>query len=71
MEKVYPFKKKFHTIFCRNVMIYFRNDTKTDLIKKFYDIMEYGGYLFIGHTESINRNDTGFQYVMPGIYRKG
>jgi len=71
IEKVYPFKKKFHTIFCRNVMIYFRNDTKTDLIKKFYDIMEYGGYLFIGHTESINRNDTGFQYVMPGIYRKG
>jgi len=70
MEKVYPFKKKLHTIFCRNVMIYFRHNTKVELINKFYDVMEYGGYLFIGHTESINRSDTRFQYIMPGIYRK-
>jgi chemotaxis protein methyltransferase CheR len=70
MEKVFPFKKKFHVIFCRNVMIYFRHSTKMELINKFYDIMEYGGYLFIGHTESIPRNETGFQYILPGIYRK-
>jgi len=70
MEKTFPFRKKFHTIFCRNVMIYFDNKTKIELINKFYDKLEYGGYLFIGHTETIPRKETGFQYVMPAVYRK-
>lgn len=70
MESTFPFKKKFHTIFCRNVMIYFDNDTKTKLIKRFYDHMEYGGYLFIGHSESLNRETAGFKYIMPAVYRK-
>jgi len=70
MEKTFPFRKKFHTVFCRNVMIYFRHSTKMELINKFYDAIEYGGYLFIGHTESIPRSETKFQYIMPGIYRK-
>lgn len=70
MEKVFPFRKKFHTIFCRNVMIYFDQKTQIELINKFYNAMEYGGYLFIGHTESIPRNETGFKYVMPAVYRK-
>lgn len=70
IEKVFPFKKNFHTIFCRNVMIYFDHKTKIELVNKFYDKIEYGGYLFIGHTESIPRNETGFQYVMPSVYRK-
>ncbi|NMA65283.1 MAG: chemotaxis protein CheR, partial [Clostridiaceae bacterium] len=70
MEDVFPFRKKFHTIFCRNVMIYFRHETKIDLVNKFYDILEYGGYLFIGHTESIPRGETRFKYVMPAVYRK-
>ncbi|SHI68476.1 CheR family methyltransferase [Lutispora thermophila] len=70
MEKTFPFRKKLHVIFCRNVMIYFDHKTKIELVKKFYDIMEYGGYLFIGHTESIPRNETGFKYVMPSVYRK-
>ena len=66
----FPFKKKFHTIFCRNVMIYFDMETKTELVNKFYDQMEYGGYLFIGHSESINRETSRFKYIMPSIYRK-
>ncbi len=70
MEDTFPFKKKFHTIFCRNVMIYFDNETKMRLIEKFYDQMEYGGYLFIGHSESLNRDTAGFKYIMPAIYRK-
>jgi chemotaxis protein methyltransferase CheR len=40
MERVFPFKRKFHVIFCRNVMIYFDNDTKTSLVNKFYEQME-------------------------------
>ncbi|HAN21103.1 MAG: chemotaxis protein CheR [Clostridiales bacterium GWF2_36_10] len=70
MEKNFPFKKKFHVIFCRNVMIYFDNETKIKLIKKFYDFMEEGGYLFIGHSESIARNESDFKYIMPAVYRK-
>lgn len=70
METVFPFKRKFHTIFCRNVMIYFDQQTKTELVNKFYDVMEFGGYLFIGHSESLNRDMTRFKYVMPSVYRK-
>lgn len=71
MDDQFPFKKKFHSIFCRNVMIYFDHVTKMRLIQKFYDFTEPGGYLFIGHSESISRNDTQYQYVMPAVYRKG
>jgi chemotaxis protein methyltransferase CheR len=70
MEPSFPFKKKFHVIFCRNVMIYFDVKTKEELIDKFYESMEYGGYLFIGHSESLNRETTRFKYVCPSVYRK-
>lgn len=70
MEENFPFKRKFHVIYCRNVMIYFDTQTKCKLINKFYDSLEYGGYLFIGHSESINRDDASFKYVMPSVYRK-
>jgi chemotaxis protein methyltransferase CheR len=66
----FPFKKKFHTIFCRNVMIYFNDETKDELVNKFYNHMEYGGYLFIGHSESLNRSTSKFNYIMPAVYRK-
>ncbi len=70
MEKAFPFKKKFHVIFCRNVMIYFNAETKNELVNKFYDSLEYGGYLFIGHSESLNREETQLKAIMPAVYRK-
>lgn len=70
MEPVFPFKRKFHVVFCRNVMIYFDNETKEALINRIYDQMEYGGFLFIGHSESINRERTKFKYIKPAVYRK-
>jgi len=70
MEERFPFKRKFHVIFCRNVMIYFDVQTKHELINKFYDLQEYGGYLFIGHSESIIREQTRYKYVRPAVYRK-
>jgi len=66
----FPFKKKFHLIFCRNVMIYFDADVKHALAEKFYDQLEVGGYLFIGHSETLDRNKTKFKYIKPAIYRK-
>lgn len=70
MDNVFPFKRKFHVIFCRNVMIYFDYETKMELVKKFYEYTEPGGYLFIGHSESISREDTGYRYIIPAVYRK-
>lgn len=70
MEKAFPFKRKFHVIFCRNVMIYFDSQTKRELVDRFYNSMEYGGYLFIGHSESLNRDETKYKYIIPSVYRK-
>jgi len=66
----FPFNKKFHLIFCRNVMIYFDSDVKHALANKFYDHLEDGGYLFIGHSETLDRAKTKFNYIKPAIYRK-
>lgn len=66
----FPFRRKFHVVFLRNVMIYFEEDTKYQLIQKIYDFMEPGGYLFIGTTEGLDRHKTKFQYVEPSVYRK-
>lgn len=65
-----PFKKKFHIVFLRNVMIYFQDDIKYSLIERIYDHMEPGGYLFIGLTERLDRQKVKFDYVQPSIYRK-
>jgi chemotaxis protein methyltransferase CheR len=70
LEPTFPFKKKFHIIFCRNVMIYFDSKTKDELIEKMYDALDYGGYLFIGHSESVNREQSRFKYIRPAVYRK-
>ena len=51
-------------------MIYFDNKTKEKLINKFYEWTEDGGYLFIGHSESISLGNRGYKYVMPSVYRK-
>ena len=70
MDEIPYRKNPFDLIFCRNVMIYFDNDTKNKLVNRFYDVLAPGGYLFIGHAESISRDASRFQYVKPAIYRK-
>ena len=66
----FPFRKKFQVVFMRNVMIYFDDATKQELLRKVYDYLEPGGYLFVGTTESIDRKGNNFQYIEPSIYRK-
>jgi chemotaxis protein methyltransferase CheR len=63
-------KTPYHTIFCRNVMIYFDTETKVDLVNRFYDALLPGGYLFIGHSESLTTFEHRFQYIKPSVYRK-
>lgn len=66
----FVFKQKFHFIFCRNVMIYFDEETKYRLLQKFVDVLETGGYLFIGMSETIDHKASHLEYVMPSVYRK-
>jgi chemotaxis protein methyltransferase CheR len=66
----FPFKEECDVIFCRNVMIYFEKATQTELVKKFYHSLKPGGYLFIGHSESLCNISHQFAYVKPTIYRK-
>jgi chemotaxis protein methyltransferase CheR len=66
----YNFKKQFQVIFCRNVMIYFDNETTHEIVRKFYQILQPGGYLFISHSESLDRRKTRLKYIKPAIYRK-
>ncbi|MGN0607398.1 MAG: CheR family methyltransferase [Oscillospiraceae bacterium] len=68
MDKI-VYKKPFDVIFCRNVMIYFDNETKSSLIKRFYDATKKGGYLFIGHAENIPK-DSEYKFICPAVYRK-
>ena len=67
----FSFRKPFDLIFCRNVMIYFDGPTKEKLIDKYYNVTSKGGYLFIGHSEVINRDTTKYIYLQPAIYQKG
>ena len=68
--KPFRFSKAFDFIFCRNVMIYFDKETRRSLSSKFYDALKPGGYLIIGHSESMNAFKHSFKYIQPTIYRK-
>jgi len=64
---------KFDCIFCMNVLIYFSEERQSQLIQRFYEYLEPGGYLFLGHAESINRADVKFDthiYRDARIYQK-
>ncbi len=63
------YKKPYDLISCRNVMIYFDQQTKDDLIERFYDCTKNGGYLFIGHAESVSKTSR-YKHIKPAIYRK-
>ena len=66
----FQFKKPFHAILCRNVMIYFDMPTKNEIINKFYSTLIPGGYFFIGHSESLSSCTHKFNYIKPSIYQK-
>jgi len=70
MKPRYQFNKPMDVVFCRNVLIYFDQPTRVALAHRMYDIMAPGGYLFVGHSETLGRGQTPFTYVCPAIYRK-
>lgn len=70
MDKDFGIRPKMDIIFCRNVVIYFDRQTQRKLFEKFYDQLVPGGYLFIGHSESLHGINERFQNVATTVYRK-
>lgn len=66
----FPWRGEIDVIFCRNVMIYFDRQTQERLISKFYHSLNAGGYLFIGHSESISSIKHDFTQVEATTYKK-
>lgn len=69
-EPITTVNGQFPLILCRNVMIYFNASTQEQLIARLSEHLEPGGFLFIGHSESLNRIKHPLEYVRPAIYRK-
>jgi chemotaxis protein methyltransferase CheR len=66
----WPMRGPFHAIFCRNVMIYFDKPTQAALVARYHELLAPGGYLFVGHSESLSAVAHAFAYVQPAVYRK-
>ena len=66
----WPMAGKFDVIFCRNVMIYFDAKTKATLIDKFHGQLADGGWLYVGHSESLLDHQTRFKLRGRTIYQK-
>ncbi len=60
----------FNIIFLRNVMIYFDVETKQKVVSKLLSLLRPGGYLFIGHSESLHGISKEMEMVRPAIFRK-
>jgi chemotaxis protein methyltransferase CheR len=66
----YNFQSRFDIIFCRNVMIYFNNEDRNQIIDRFSHSLVQGGLLFIGHAESIADRSSKFKQTVPAVYQK-
>jgi len=68
--EAFAFPEPMDTIFCRNVMIYFDRATQEQLLRKFCSQLRTGGFLFIGHSESLTGMDLPLRQHAPTVYRK-
>ena len=66
----WPFRGKFDAIFCRNVMIYFDNPTKAKIVDRFTQQLRPGGFLYIGHSESLIGSHHDLEPVGRTVYRR-
>jgi chemotaxis protein methyltransferase CheR len=69
LNKTLPAIGKFHVIFLRNVMIYFDNGTKREVVERIVDKLHPGGYLIVGHSESLSGINDTVKLIKPTIYR--
>ena len=65
------FDRGFDLIMCRNVVIYFTDEAKDQLYRRFFEALKPGGILFVGSTERIFKaNEMGYETALPFFYRK-
>ena len=69
-DRQYGIEHSMHIVFCRNVIIYFSQETKASVIKKLSTQLIPRGYLFIGHSETLHHISTDFEPVERTVYRK-
>ena len=72
-EELLRIGRNFDFIFCRNVLIYFDQESKKRVIENYYKMMNYDGYIFLGHSESLFRITTAFKLKKMGgqlVYQK-
>jgi chemotaxis protein methyltransferase CheR len=69
-SKTFPFKNKFHIIFCRNILIYLNKESRLAAENKIFKSLEEGGFIFLGDAEVLNSKDHKFEQLGNGIYRK-
>jgi chemotaxis protein methyltransferase CheR len=65
-----PHLGTFDVIFLRNVLIYFSMDTKRKVVARILNLLKPGGYLFIGHSESLIEVTDAVELISPAIYRR-
>ncbi|MDE2157128.1 MAG: protein-glutamate O-methyltransferase [Xanthomonadaceae bacterium] len=66
----WPMQGPFDAIFCRNVVIYFDQPTKRRLFQRYAALLPVGGYLFLGHSESMHGLSDEFELIGRTVYRK-
>jgi len=66
----WPMRGPFDAIFCRNVVIYFDQPTKQRLFGRYAALLPAGGYLFLGHSESLHGISDDFELIGRTVYRK-
>lgn len=60
----------YDIIFCRNVLIYFNREVQQEVVSKLASRLRTGGYLFIGHSESLTNMQLPLRQVKPTVYQK-
>jgi chemotaxis protein methyltransferase CheR len=66
----FPQMGPFPFIFCRNVMIYFSQETRMQIVQKLLQRLTPDGYLLVGHAEGLSGSESDTDYVCPAIYRR-
>lgn len=64
----YPVARGLDAIFCRNVLIYFNRESRLKVINRLLDLLAPGGYLFLGHAESLSGMTDRVRTLAPAIY---
>ncbi len=70
MDDKYPVGEPMQIIFCRNVLIYFDKPTQQSVLTRLCDCLADGGYMFIGHSESITGFDLPLKQVSNTVFQK-